>query len=128
MAPPAAAVKVAVWAVVTADTVAVNPAVVDPAGTVTDPGTVTAPLLLDKLTASPPVPAAAESVTVQASLPEPVMEALAQLSVLSTPAVVCPVPLRLIAAVLGDELSVSVRVPVTVPVVVGSRLTVTVMA
>ena len=118
----------AVWAVVTAETVAVNPAVVEPAGTVIDAGTVTALLLLDRLTASPPVLAAADSVTVQASLPEPVKEALAQLSALSTPAVVCPVPLRLIVAVLRDELSVSVRVPVTVPVVVGSRLTVTVAA
>ena len=73
--------------VVTAVTVAVNPALVAPAGTVTEPGTVTAELLLDRLTASPPVPAAAERLTVQLSLPAPVNEFFAQLSELSTPAV-----------------------------------------
>ena len=85
--PPADAVSVALCVVVTAETVAVNPALVAPAGTVTDPGTVTALLLLERLTVRPPVPAAADRLTVQASLPAPVNELLAQLTPLSTPAV-----------------------------------------
>ena len=64
----------AVWVVVIAETAAVKLALVAPAGTVMDEGTVTALLLLDRLTASPPLPAAAESVTVQASVPAPVMD------------------------------------------------------
>jgi hypothetical protein len=47
----------------------VNAAVVVPAGTVTDAGTVTEVLLLARVTANPPVGAAALSVTVQASVP-----------------------------------------------------------
>ena len=113
---------------VTDATVAVNPALVAPAGTVTEPGTVTALLLLDKLTASPPVPAAAESVTVQASLADPVIELLAQLSALRTPAAACPLPLRLMVAVLGEALSVRDRAPVAVPADVGAKLTVRVVA
>ena len=77
--------------VLTAETVAVKLALVAPAATVTDAGTVTALLLLDRLTAWPPVPAAAFSVTVQASVPAPVIDPLVQLSPLSTG---CPVPLR----------------------------------
>ena len=42
----AVALSVAVWVVVTAATVAVNPAVVAPAATVTEAGTVTEELLL----------------------------------------------------------------------------------
>jgi len=48
--PLAVAVRVAVWAEVTADAVAANPAVVAPAGTVTEAGTVTAALLLARVT------------------------------------------------------------------------------
>jgi hypothetical protein len=50
VALPAVAVNVAVCAVVTAETVAENPVVLEPAGTVTVEGTATAELLLDKLT------------------------------------------------------------------------------
>lgn len=67
--PPAAAVSVAVWSDVTAATAAVKVAVVAPAETVTDPGTLTLPLLLVIVTARPPVPAAALKVMVQAELP-----------------------------------------------------------
>jgi hypothetical protein len=49
--PLALAVRVAVWAEVTAATVAEKLALVEPAATVTDPGTVTALSLLDKPTA-----------------------------------------------------------------------------
>ncbi len=67
--PPADPVSVAVVFDVTAATVALNPAVVDPAGTVTEAGTVTDELLLDSVTTAPPAGAAAVSVTVQASVP-----------------------------------------------------------
>jgi hypothetical protein len=122
--PPADAVRVAFWAVVTAVTVAVNPALVAPAGTVTELGTVTAELLLDRLTASPPVPAAAERLTVQLSLPAPVNEFCAQLSPLSAPAVAWPVPLKLIVTLLGEALSLKTMLPESVPLAVGLKLTV----
>jgi hypothetical protein len=90
---------------VTDDTVAVNPALLASAGTVTVAGTVTAALLLARLTLKPPVPAAAVSVTVQLSLPDPVIDALLQESALNVPAPAVPVPVRLITAVpLVDEL------------------------
>jgi hypothetical protein len=68
-APPAVAVSVADWVEVTAAIVAVKGAVVAPAATVTEAGTVTAALLLASVTACPPVGAAALSVTVHASVP-----------------------------------------------------------
>jgi hypothetical protein len=67
--PLALAESVAVCVEVTAATVAVNAAVVVPAGTVTDAGTVTEVLLLARVTANPPVGAAALSVIVHASVP-----------------------------------------------------------
>ena len=69
--PPALAVSVTVCAELTEETVAVKLAEVDPAPTVTEAGTVTAGLLLAKLTAEPPLAAAALSVTVQLSVPAP---------------------------------------------------------
>lgn len=121
--PPAEAVRVAVCAVLTAETVAVNPALVAPEGAVTDAGTVTALLLLDRVTTSPPLPAPAVKLTVQASLPAPVKELLAQPRLLSTPTVAWPVPLRLIVLVLGEALSVTVMLPLAAPVAVGEKTT-----
>jgi hypothetical protein len=77
----------------------VNPALVALAGTVTVAGTVTAVLLLDRLTLRPPLAAAAFSVTVQASLPAPVIDALPQDSALNAAAAVAPVPLSPMANV-----------------------------
>jgi hypothetical protein len=57
--------------VLTEDAVAVNPALVAPAGTATVDGTVIALLLLARLTVRPPLPAAAFRVTVQASAVDP---------------------------------------------------------
>lgn len=74
--PPAVAVSVTVCG--TGETVAVNLALVAPAATVTVAGTVTAILLLARVTVSPPLAAAAFSVTVQESLPDPVRELLLQ--------------------------------------------------
>jgi hypothetical protein len=76
--PDADAVTVAVCAELTAVTVAVKLALVAPEATVTEADTVTAELLLVRLTATPPVDAAALSVTVQLSVPAPVIEPLVQ--------------------------------------------------
>jgi hypothetical protein len=80
------AVRVTVTELLTDETVATNPAVVDPAGTVTEAGTVTALLLLARPTAKPPVGAAAFNVTVQLSVPAPVIDPLAHVSALSVAA------------------------------------------
>ena len=55
--PPALPVRVTACAVVTEDTVAVNPALLALAGTITVAGTVTAALLLTNDTLKPPLPA-----------------------------------------------------------------------
>lgn len=69
---PSVADNVTASAVVTEVTVAVNPALVAPAATVTEEGTVIAAWLLERLTTVPPAGAAALRVTVQASVPAPV--------------------------------------------------------
>ena len=97
--PPALAVRVTDCAVVTDDTVAVNPALVALAGTTTVAGTATEALLLVRPTLTPPLPAAELSVTVHVSLPAPVIDALVQDSPLNTPATAVPVPVRPINAV-----------------------------
>jgi hypothetical protein len=103
---PALAVRVAVCAVLTEETVAVKAAVVEPAATVTEAGTVTALLLLARLTAKPPVGAAAFRVTVQLSVPDPVNDPLVQLSALN---IGTPMPLRLtMVEVPLEELLVSI--------------------
>ena len=103
--PPVLAVRVTDCAVVTDDTVAVNPALVALAGTTTVAGTVTEALLLVRPTLTPPLPAAELSVTVQASLPAPVIDALLHDNELNTPGTAVPVPVRPITAVpLVDEL------------------------
>jgi hypothetical protein len=66
--------------VLTEETVAVNVALLAPAATVTVAGTVTAELLLARLTLKPPLGAAALSATVQESVPAPVIDPLAQLN------------------------------------------------
>jgi hypothetical protein len=67
--PFAVAVNTAVWFELMGDTVAVKPAVVAPAATVTFAGTVAFALLLDSVTTWPPPGAALLSVTVQAEVP-----------------------------------------------------------
>ncbi len=62
---PALAVSVTLCAVLTELTVAVNPALVCPAGILIEDGTVTAELLLDRTTVNPPLAAATFSVTGQ---------------------------------------------------------------
>ena len=97
--PPALAVRVTACAVETDDTVAVNPALLALAGTTTVAGTVTAALPLVRDTLKPPLPAGPLSVTVQASLPAPVIDALLQDSALRVAATAVPVPVRPITAV-----------------------------
>ena len=103
---------------VTAVAVAVNAALDAPAATVTAAGTVTALLLLIRLTgvalATAPV-----SVIVQASVAVPVSDALVHETAL-TPG--CPVPLSAIAAVV--VLLVIVTVPLATPATVGSKTTI----
>ena len=79
----AVAVSVTVCTDVTDDTLAANPALLAFAGITSVAGTVTAALLLARLTVRPLVPAAPVSVTVQLSLPDPVMDALLQVSALN---------------------------------------------
>ena len=102
---PALALRVTASAVATDDTVAVNPALVAFAGTTIDAGTVTAALVLDRLTLRPPLGAAAVSVTEQASVPDPVMDALLQKSEFNAAAgaAAVPVPLTAITAVAFVE-------------------------
>jgi hypothetical protein len=119
---PADAVSVTVVAVLTALTVAENVALAEPAATVTELGTVTAPLLLPRFAVNPPVAAAAFTVTVQLSVPAPVIEPLEQVRPVSTG---IPVPLRLTTVdVPVEELLLSVMVPEAAPAVDGSNCTV----
>jgi hypothetical protein len=80
---PALAVRATAWADATDNTLAMNPAMLAFAGTINMAGTVTATLLLARLTAWPPLPAGVISVTVQGSLPDPVMNALLQANALT---------------------------------------------
>jgi hypothetical protein len=122
---PVVAVRVADCDELTDATVAVNPALVDVAGTVTEEGTETALLLLDRLTATPPLGADPVRVTVHASVPAPVMEALVQYIALTVGATEVPVPVRATVAVgFDEELLASVSCPVADPAVVGSNCTV----
>jgi hypothetical protein len=94
-------------------------ALVAPAATVTEAGTVTAELLLARLTVNPLLAAAAFSVTEQASVPEPVMDAFVQETAISTGT---PVPARLITLEAPDEeLLASVSVPEAAPAAAGSN-------
>ena len=98
-AEPVLAVRFAVCDVVTADTVAVKPALVAVAGTVTEVGTETALLLLASPTATPPLGADPVRLTVQASVPDPVIDELLQKTALTVGAALAPVPLKLTVAV-----------------------------
>ena len=97
--PPAVAVIVAVWDVLTAEIFAAKLVVVAPAPTVTDAGTLTEVLLLESAILTPPVGAAPVSVTAQESVADPVIEPLAHVRPLSAGVEVTPVPLRLTSEV-----------------------------
>ena len=102
----------------TAVAVAVKVELREPEAIVTEAGTVTALLLLTRLTTVALV-ATLDSVTVQASVPAPVSVALVQETALSGDAP-CPVPLTPILGVLDALLSMS-NVPFTAPATVGLK-------
>lgn len=109
----------------TEDAVAVNPALVVPAGTVTVGGTVTALLLLARLTTRPPLPAAAFKVTVQVSAADPIRALLVQLTELKAVVLAAaPEPLRVITIVpLMEALLAMLSWPVAVPATAGLNCT-----
>jgi hypothetical protein len=120
------AVRITVCAVVTDVAVAVKLALEDPCGICTAAGTVTAAALLATPTVNPPLGAALFSVTVHASVPGPVNEAVAQVNELRVGKMaIVPVPLRPIASVPPPAaLLARVKTPVTAPVAVGVNCTV----
>lgn len=123
--PPTLAVRIAVSAELTGDTLAVKLALVAPAATVTAPGTVTNELLLARLTANPPLAAAVFSVTVQLSVPDPLIDPLVQLSPASPGT---PVPLRSTTIdVPFEELLISDSCPVSAPAAPGPNCTLNVV-
>jgi hypothetical protein len=95
---PVVAVTEADCALLTEEIFAVNAAFVAAAGTVTEPGVVTAELLLVSATLRPPDGAEPDKLTVHESANAPVTEVLLQLIPLTVGATVVPVPLRLTAA------------------------------
>jgi hypothetical protein len=109
----ALAVSVTVWAVLTEDAVAVKLAVVDPAATVTEAGTVTAELPLARLSANPPVAAAALNVAVQLSVPAPVIDPLTHVSALNTGALALNCSAKVLATLLALAVSVTAWVVLT---------------
>jgi hypothetical protein len=115
--PPVVAVSVVDCALLTAATFAVNDALVAVEGTRTDPGTVTAALLLDSPTVKPPVGAEPERLTEHESVSVPVIETVLQLIALTVGVPVAPVALRLTAD--AGALLDSDSCPLTEPSVVG---------
>jgi hypothetical protein len=105
----------------------VKDALLAPAATVTETGTVTAVLVDERLTLIPPLGAGALRDTVQASVAAPVMDPLAQANPFNAGTEdAVPVPLRMTAAEVPVELLlllVMVNWPVTAPAAVGSNVT-----
>ncbi len=89
-APAEEAVNVTFCAVPTAETRAVNAALVDPAASVTVAGATTVVLLLDRLIIDPPVGAAELRATLQVSFTIPLTDALVQESDATLGAVCAP--------------------------------------
>lgn len=116
---PALALRVADCAVVTAATVAIKVVLLAVAGIVTELGTVTALLPLDRATLTPPVGAEPVRLTVQESASDPVMDVLLHDTALTVGVTAIPVPLRLMEAV-GAVLEI-VICPVAALVLVGSN-------
>jgi hypothetical protein len=116
---PVVAVSVADCALVTDATFAVKVALVAVAGTVRALGTVTAVVLLARLTLIPPVGAEPDRLTVHESANDPVIEVLLQLTALTVGATVVPAPLRVTVAP-GALLEI-VNCPVDELAVVGSN-------
>ena len=122
--PPALAIRIAASVELTGDTFAVKFAVLAPAATVTEAGTFTSELLLDRPIVNPPLAAGVFTVTVQLSVPDPVSELLVQLSAVSPGT---PVPLRPTTIELPfEELLAIDSCPACPPAAVGSNSTMSV--
>lgn len=122
MISPELAVRFAVCVLATAVVVAVKFALVSPAGTVTDAGTVTAELLLERFTTSPPAGAPVLRFTVHRSEPAPMMVAWLQKSPASTAWIASPVPVRLMVVTPLPGASEAIEIdPVAVPAAEGSN-------
>jgi hypothetical protein len=130
--PFTVALIVAVWDVVTVALEPVNVAVLDPAATVTEAGTVTAALLTDSVTAVPPEGAAALNVVVQVEVPGATTDVGEQLSPLIAGCQPCtvmapPVPLTATGSPEGRTPSTFVMPTARVGVLTDdARVTVTV--
>jgi len=111
------AVSVTNWALLTEAALAVNVAVEVVAGTVIELGTLTALLLLARLTITPPVGAEPDKVTMHASASDPVIDVLAQDTALTVAGRVVPAPLKPTVTV-GALLEI-VNCPVTAPALLG---------
>jgi hypothetical protein len=111
------AVSVTDWALLTKAALAVNLAVAAVAGTVIELGTLTALLLLARLTIRPPVGAEPDKVTLHASASDPVIDVLAQDTALMVGGRVVPAPLK--ATVTVGALLEIVNCPVTAPALLG---------
>jgi hypothetical protein len=122
----AVAEMVAVCALLTAATFAVNDAVVEPAGTVMAPGAVTAVLLLARAMVTPPLGAEPDKLTLHESARDPVIDVVAQDSALIVGAAFVPVPLR--ATVSAATSLKMLNWPLTDAVVEGLNWTVNTIA
>lgn len=123
-APKALADNVAVCVEVTEETVALKLVLVAPAATMTEAGTVTAALLLARLTGIPALAAAVFNVTLQLSVPALAMDPLLHVNALTFG---IPVPCRLMTHEdPTQELLASVSWPVASPAAAGSNTTLSV--
>ena len=113
----ALAVTVAVCAVLTEATLAEKDALDEPAGTVAPAGSVTAVLLLARLTLVPPVGAGPDKITAHGSTSDPVIDVLLQDIADTVGNGAVPVPLRLTVA-RGALLEIA-NCPATEPALVG---------
>ncbi len=121
---PVFAVSVADSVEFTGDTFAVKFALLAPPATVTEAGTLTSELLLDSPIANPPLAAGVFTVTVQLSVPDPMIELLVQFNPVSPGT---PVPLRPTTVELPfAELLVIDSCPACPPADVGSNSTLSV--
>jgi hypothetical protein len=92
------------------------------AATVTEAGTVTEASLLERLTVNPLLGAAPLSVTVQVSVPAPVIDPLEHVSSVNVGGGTAPVPLKLMSEEEPVEELLSIVIwPVSGPAVVGSN-------
>jgi hypothetical protein len=123
--PLSLAERVTVSGEVTAATVAAKPALVAPAATCTEAGTLTAPLLLVKFTVTPPLGAAALKVTVQLSDAAPVIVPVAHVNAIGPGMLAAtPMPLRLITIASEPALPLAiVSCPLAGPALFGEKPT-----